>query len=162
VDILNVSYRQVEDMGRVGYTQGITNIILDELNKLDITKRPIHCTDLKRQTLYVKENNEWHKDTAEDLLLNVVVNKTTKKNLVKFLEWVTMDPRRTQPGTKEYDNHIAIMNNCVNTKDKNNLNDYKILANIAKSVYLDKATKDKFLKNSMRPLTEVSEITNDV
>jgi hypothetical protein len=146
VDTLQVTFNEVEDMGRLGYMQGISNIIMNALNKLDITQRPIHCTDLKRQTLYVKENDIWHKDDAEEQIKLVAIKGATKKNISKFKDWIMEDPRRSIPDTREYNSHIQIMSQCLNTGDRDNQNENRIVANIAKMVYLDKATKNLMQK----------------
>jgi hypothetical protein len=65
------------------------NIFVRELNLLDHTKRPIHCSDLKRETLYVKNNNEWTKDKQEtEPVLNSAINKVSKKQSDKIQEWI--------------------------------------------------------------------------
>ena len=143
VDSLEVTFKEVEDMGRLGYMQGISNIIMNGLSKLDITKRPIHCTDLKRQTIYVKDNNKWHKDDACEKIKKAAIYGATKKNIMQFKEWVSADPRRSMPDTKEYNTHVQIMSQCLNIRDIDHKNEDRIISNIAKLVYLDKETKDK-------------------
>ena len=144
VDTLQVTFQEVEDMGKLGYVQGLSNIIVNALNQLDITQRPIHCTDLKRETLYVKENDEWHRDDAKDKLKKIALKGATCKNIVRFKEWVLVEPNRSKPDTKEYNMHIQIMGQCINTGDIDNRNEGRIISNIAKTVYLDKETKDRW------------------
>ena len=63
IDSIKVKISDLESIGKLGYVEGMSNIIIKQLNDTDVNKRPIHCSDSKRETLYVKEENKWKKDT---------------------------------------------------------------------------------------------------
>ena len=77
----------LEDIGKNGYVQGMTNMILSRIKDMDITKRPLHCTDLKRETMYIKDNNEWSKDTPENGKLRQMITIVAKQNCGKITKW---------------------------------------------------------------------------
>ena len=65
VESIKLQVSDLENVGEVGFVEGISNIIVKNLNALDITKRPIHCTDKKRETIYIKDENVWEKDESQ-------------------------------------------------------------------------------------------------
>ncbi len=67
VSSIKLNLDDLENTGRQGYVQGITNIVLKNLNNVEQHMRPLHCSDLKREVLYIKENNEWIKDLKKNL-----------------------------------------------------------------------------------------------
>ena len=66
IENIEVEFKDIENIGKDGYVSGMTNMILSRIRDLDVTKRPLHCTDLKRETMYIKDNDEWSKDTPEN------------------------------------------------------------------------------------------------
>ena len=79
VDSIKLQLSDLEKVGENGYVEGISNIIVKNLKELDINKRPVHCTDKKRETMYIKDENKWEKD-EEKLKLHKVVRKVACKN----------------------------------------------------------------------------------
>ena len=71
---IEIQLKEIENIGNNGYVSGITDIIVSRLKQLDVTKRPVHCTDLKRETLYIKDEDTWNKDTNDN-------TKKTKRKL---------------------------------------------------------------------------------
>ena len=67
---MNINFKDIENIGKNGYVSGMTDMILSRIKDLDVTKRPLHCTDLKRETMYIKDNNEWSKDSPENSKLH--------------------------------------------------------------------------------------------
>ena len=70
IENMEVSFKDIENIGKQGYVTGMTDMILTRIKELDVTKRPLHCTDLKRETMYIKDNNEWSKDTPDNSKLH--------------------------------------------------------------------------------------------
>ena len=68
IESIDVSIMDLKKLGNKGYVEGISNLMINKLNELDITKRPIHCTDVKRNSIYIKDDNEWEKDETEKLM----------------------------------------------------------------------------------------------
>ncbi len=140
INSLKIDTNNVEYTGIHGYVEGITKIFIDGLNQLDIYERPIHCTDLKRETLYIKENEQWEKDNESNSKLKSAINTVVKKNMQEVKNWKDKNPKYDIMETKEYELHIHIMQQSLGggnqeITDRNNL---KIIKNISRHVYLDK------------------------
>ena len=80
IDSINVSVEDLKRVGDRGYVDGISGIIMDHLKNIDITKRPMHCSDVKRETIYIKENNNWEKDSEQKEKLKQIVDEISKIN----------------------------------------------------------------------------------
>jgi hypothetical protein len=80
VDSLKLQLSDLESVGKLGYVNGISNIIVKNLNSLDETKRPIHCTDTKRETIYIKDQDKWEKENQENVKLKKVIKRIANKN----------------------------------------------------------------------------------
>jgi hypothetical protein len=80
VNSIKLTLQDAENVGRLGYVRGISNIIIDNLKALDIYKRPIHCTDSKRDVLYVKDENKWEKETEEFITIRRLIKSVTNLN----------------------------------------------------------------------------------
>jgi hypothetical protein len=99
VDSLKLSLRDLERMGELGYAEGISQAFVNGLNDLDITRRPIHCSDSKREILHIKDHDKWEKDTPNQDRLKDAIKKLSNKNIMILDDW-----RRENPGCTEY-NH---------------------------------------------------------
>lgn len=94
-DFVNSVQLQLEDLettARLGYVDGISRIMIKALNDMDIEKRPIHCSDIKRETVYVKEQNIWEKENSEKRRLKQAVNYIAKQNLSQIQHWKEENP----------------------------------------------------------------------
>ena len=80
IDSIKLQLTDLVRVGEIGYVEGITNIIVNHLNSLDITERPIHCTDKKREVFYIKDENKWEKENDEKKKLRIVIRKVASKN----------------------------------------------------------------------------------
>ena len=137
VESIQLQVSDLERVGEVGYVEGISDIIVSNLNKLDITQRPIHCTDKKRETMYIKDAGKWEKDENTNL-----IRKAIRK--------VTHNNQRLLPQFKEkypdyhnyYSSHSDKVTKVVVETMVNNVPDKeeKIIRNIAKSVVLNRGT----------------------
>ena len=135
LDTIRPTFDELLVMGDVGFVSGISDIFIKRLRALDITKRPIHCTDAKRETIFLKENNVWTKDDNGHSRLNSIIEKVEYRNVVCLHQWCL-------------DNPDAMVNN----HEKNLLRDKiylqtllgdpktreKVVRNIAKEVALDR------------------------
>jgi hypothetical protein len=79
VDSINLQISDLEKVGEIGYVEGISNIIIKNLNALDETKRPLHCTDKKRETIYIKDEGQWEKDDDNKSKFKKTINKINSK-----------------------------------------------------------------------------------
>jgi hypothetical protein len=81
VDSIKLQLSDLEKLGELGYTQGISNIITTNLKALDVTQRPVHCTDKKRETMYIKDENTWEKEDDNKTKLRRAIKKVADKNI---------------------------------------------------------------------------------
>jgi hypothetical protein len=89
---LDVQIDEIEYIGHHGYVNGMTKMIMERLKGMDITKRPIHCTDVKRETMYIKDKDEWSKDTEELTKLRKILNRVTMNNCKTIPKWKSAHP----------------------------------------------------------------------
>ena len=135
VDSLQLQINDLDQMNELGYVNGITRIILNGLNKLDLTKRPLHCSDVKREILYVKENNEWDKEESKTKLNNAITS-VGKNTFRHFPEWMKSHPNCGNTDTADnIEYHSLIKNTLAQTTEENK---NKIAKNIIKDVVIDK------------------------
>ncbi len=102
---INVTIEDMDYLGRAGYVDAVSKVIVDGLNQLDITERPIHCTDAKRNSLYLKDNNEWNKETPDMPNMKKVIQDITLKNTKKMSDWIKENPSYKMvqsPNHKQY------------------------------------------------------------
>ena len=138
VDSIKVQLSDLEKVGELGYVEGISNIIVQNLKELDVNKRPVHCTDKKRETMYIKDEDKWEKD-EERLKLHKVVRKVTCKNQNLIPKFKEIHPDYNKYSSKFSDQYNKIV---VESMGGPGDNDYekeeKIIKNISKQVFIDK------------------------
>ena len=128
IDSINLQLSDLISVGELGYVDGISKIIIDNLNKLDFTERPVNCTDKKRDTIYIKDNNKWEKD-EENKKLNKAVKKVAYKNTMMFPLFKQKYP--------DYNNAESIHSNqysniVIQSLDDSRENNEKVIKNISK------------------------------
>jgi hypothetical protein len=144
LETLQINPQSVEYTGTHGYVNGITKIFMDGLNQLDTYKRPIHCTDLKRETLYIKEEDKWEKDTEEKANFKKALDKVVNRNMAQVRHWEDENPRCKIPETDEYEFYFVIARQSLGGGDHTVTarNNDKIMKAVAGRVYLDKKCKE--------------------
>jgi hypothetical protein len=141
IENIQIQTKELENVGINGYVTGITDIILSRLKQLDVSKRPLHCTDIKRETLYIKDQNEWNRDTEEKTKIKTMITKIAKKNLKQIPVWREQNPECKEPENEKYDFCIKMMRNSLGEIGDEQIKlDEKIIKNIAKQVMVDKNT----------------------
>ena len=137
---LNIQVADLEETGNLGFIEGITRIIVNGLKDVDVTKRPLHCTDLKRETLYIKNDNAWEKENQEKAKLKQAVERVSSMNLHQLKKWQEIHPLFRDTTTKENDMFIHLSTQAIGsyTKEQNERNIDKIMKNIMKEVVIDK------------------------
>jgi len=140
VDSLNVTMKDFETTGRIGYAEGVSQIIINGLKKMDVHKRPVHCTDMKRETMYVKDQDIWEKENQEKTRLIRAVQQIADKNLQVFQEWQKVHPDSKMSNTKENEYLLNLVMTVMGgrTPEEDRKNQEKILRNIAKEVVIEK------------------------
>jgi hypothetical protein len=125
-------------MTKDGYVDTISNIFIQALNKMAITDRPLHCTDLKRETVYIKDNESWNKSTADAPLMNRVITCIEHGCVIEVKNYVDENPQSNELDTPEYNfYHKAYWNSLGAGEDARKLNK-KIYKRVLPEVKLDK------------------------
>jgi len=139
VNSLQVKLKDLEETARLGHSEGVSRIFINGLNELEVNKRPIHCSDAKRETLYIKNKNEWTKDTDKVLLTNAI-KTVSKKNIQQIFEWQKKYPEYNDPSSRQNDKYLKMLCNAMNgsTDDEQEKNMDKIIRIITKEVVIDK------------------------
>jgi len=140
VSSIKISLEDLENTGRQGYIQGVSNIIIKNLNSLEQQLRPLHCSDSKREVLYIKDNNEWTKESDNKPILTKTIKTIANENIKQINKWVQQYPDCTEFNSKKNDLYLKIVSNSMNglTKEEADKNINKIITNVAKNVVIQK------------------------
>jgi hypothetical protein len=139
IDSLKLQLSDLENVGEVGYIEGISNIIIKNLNALDITERPIHCTDKKRETMYIKDEDKWEKEDENKAKLHKLVRKVSNKNINLISEFQKMHPEYRKCSSRVSDQYNKIVIESMGGKGDNEYEkEEKIIKRVAKEVFVDK------------------------
>lgn len=140
VSQLDVGIKDLEETGRLGFAEGISKIFINGLNQISVNDRPIHCSDSKREILYIKNNNEWNKESENKVILTNAIKHVAHKNMKQISEWTKDHPDYKDPDSKENDRYLQIVSEAMSgsTKEETNKNYNKIIKNIAKETVIEK------------------------
>ena len=160
IDSLEINTKSLERTGTHGYVHGISKIFMDGLRKLKLQERPIHCTDLKREVLYIKDNNTWTKDTDDNKQFKKALATVVHRNMIQIVKWVSKrslqpgtayggseeeeNPETSNPESKTYEFYFELARQSMGGGDQDvtDRNNDKILKAIAQEVHLDKKVKE--------------------
>jgi len=137
INNIQISLEDLESVGRNGFVKGISDIVLKELNTLDVTKRPIHCTDLKREVIYLKEEDAWNKDDKDNTKLKNVIRTVEDKNWRKIPEWQQENPEVMVLDSPAYNMREKIMRNICGNENPEILRE-KVVKVLAKETIVEK------------------------
>jgi len=143
VDSIQLQLSDLENVGKLGYVEGISNIITTKLKALDITQRPVHCTDKKREVLYIKDEDKWEKEDGDKIKLRKMIKRVASKNqrlLPKFKE-IHPDCKKSSSPFSDQFNKILI-ESMGGAGDNDLEKEAKIIKNISKIVTIEKEDKD--------------------
>ena len=139
VDSIKLQLSDLERVGEIGYIEGISSIITKNLNALDVTKRPIHCTDKKRETMYIKDEDKWEKEDDEKKKLRKVIKKVADKNARLILNFRERYPDYKNSSSRISDQYNKIIIESMGGPGDNDLEkEDKIIRNITKATTIDK------------------------
>jgi hypothetical protein len=140
VSSLEVKLSDLEETAKKGYTEGVSRIFINGLNELDENKRPIHCSDLKREVLYIKNNDEWKKEDPSKKEITNAIKRVSKKNMNKINEWQKKYPCYKDPESKDNDKYLEMLSGVMggSTDEEQKKNMEKIKRNITKEVVIEK------------------------
>lgn len=136
IDSLKITLEDLDYSRKNGLVKGITDVMVKGLKELDITKRPIHCTDKKRETMYIKENARWDKDDTHDKMRNVII-KVARKERNALKDWVEENPNWMETEAKQME-YLTIMRNVCEPVEDDDKNNKKIIRNLTTNVFVDK------------------------
>jgi hypothetical protein len=137
VNSLKMKLTDLETFGKLGYSEGISAIFIRGLKELDIFKRPIHCSDLKREIMYVRDKDTWEKEKNK---IKLAIDYIAHQNVVQIPAWIEKNPDAMDYETKKHSEYIQILSESMGGKlCEDNENKYnKIMKNIAKEVLIEK------------------------
>ena len=140
VDSIKMNLSDLENFAHLGYADGVSNIFAKGIKELGVHLRPIHCSDSKRETLYIKNNDEWIKETDDKPIITKAIKKVAFKNIKQINEWVKENPACKDPRTKKFDQYNKIVMNAMSgvTEEEQKNNIEKIVKNVTKSVTIEK------------------------
>jgi hypothetical protein len=140
VDSLQLQLSDLEKVGELGYVEGISNIIIKNLNALDVTLRPVHCTDKKRETMYIKDEDKWEKEDENKIKLHKMVRKVANKNINLISDFKEMYPDWKKSTSKVSDQFNKIIIESMGGPGDNEYeNEEKVIKKLAKEVFIDKS-----------------------
>lgn len=139
VDSIKLQLTDLEKMGEVGYAKGISSIITSNLKSMDITKRPVHCTDKKRETMYIKDENKWEKEDDNKTKLRKVIKRIADKNIKLLPLFREKNPEYKNSSSKISDKYDKMVIEVMGGIGNNDLEkEDNIIHNISKCVGIDK------------------------
>ena len=136
VNSIQLNLTDLENVERDGYVKGMSNILINNLQKTDLYKRPVHCSDVKRDTLYVKENNEWERDGPDHPKMVNAVLAVEHKNVALVSEWAKANPRCMNSSSKENERYMKLSKAATDGEKEGNI--AKVIKRVAKNVAIDK------------------------
>ena len=140
VNQLQVGIKALEETGRLGFSEGISKIFINGLKQIDVTDRPVHCSDSKRETLYIKDNNQWNKEDEDKSLLTNAIKHVAHKNMKQISEWTKEHPEYNDSDSRQNDKYLKIVYESMSggSQEETNKNYNKIIKNIAKETIIEK------------------------
>ena len=136
IDSLKITLDDLLFSKNNGITRGVTDIMMKKLKELDIYKRPIHCTDIKRDTMYIKDEDKWHKDNNHDMFKNTII-KVANKERSALQQWAIDNPGWMETEQKQIQYLTMVRSICEPIETYSNY-ERKIIKKIGKEILVDK------------------------
>jgi len=134
---IEVSQDDLHNTGQLGFVDGISKIILDNLKQLSINERPIHCTDIKRETMYIKDEDKWNKE-EDDTKLRNAIQTVSRKSMKTLNDWKQVNPDY-EDGDSEFSQECLSMQRHSVAGDDREVYFPKVARLVAKEVIVDKS-----------------------
>ena len=140
VESIKLQLTDLERVGQIGYVEGISKVFINNLKDIDYTKRPIHCSDEKRETIYIKDENQWTKDDENKTGLTKAIKHVANKNIKMIPVWTKENPDYNDAESKTNDKYFKLVFNSMSgsTKEEADKNYEKIVKNIIKETVIEK------------------------
>ena len=140
INSLQLTTHDFETTGKLGFVNGISKIFISQLKKVDVVCRPLHCTDLKRETLYIKDNDKWEKDTDEKKKLKWAVNRIAQLNLNQIQQWQEKYPDCIENNTPANEKFTELALVALGGRGEEEIDKFneKIMKNVIREIVVDK------------------------
>ena len=140
INSIQIQLEDLEETGRLGYVDGISRVVINNLNDSHTHKRPLHCTDSKREIMYIKNNDLWIKENENKDMIKNMIKQVANKNIRKIPEWVQAHPGCLKSDSRQNDKYLKIVSNSMSgiTEEEQKHNINKIISKIAKQVIINK------------------------
>jgi hypothetical protein len=135
---INLKESDLDEFGRMGYVEGMSKLFIDSLKQTNVFKRPIHCSDARRETLYIKHADKWEREGPENTKLTNAVRVVEHKNIMLVNEWAKQNPRCEDSTTKENTQYINMSRAVLDGDDRNIA---KVIKKVAKEVVIEKPNR---------------------
>ena len=135
---LELTMNDLVETGKLGYVDGISRIFVKALKDMDVTERPIHCTDIKRETVYIKDDNKWEKEEDTKLKLKKTIRNIENKNLKMLPKWQEENPECMDMESKKCDEFMELSITALGGQEDKDKSEKKIMKNILKEVIINK------------------------
>jgi hypothetical protein len=139
IESLKITLEDLQYSRSNGLVQGISNVMIRGLKELDVYKRPIHCTDVKRDTMYIKDKEKWEKDEKHEKMKNTII-KIANKERNAISSWVDINPDWFDTEAKQME-YLTLVNKVCEPIENDIKNEKKIIKNIGKEIVLNKETE---------------------
>jgi hypothetical protein len=140
VDSLKLQLSDLESVGELGFVDGLSNIIVKNLNALDVHQRPVHCSDKKRDVMYIKDEDKWEKENEDKRKLRKAIKHIAHKNSKLIPEFKIKHPDCGKSDSKYSDQYNKLVIEAMGGHgDNDSEKEDKIIRNIAKEVFIDKS-----------------------
>lgn len=138
VDSLQLQLSDLESVGDLGFVEGISKIIIKNLKALDESERPIHCTDKKRESFYIKHDDKWEKEDDNKTHIRQAINHIAHENTLLIPQWKAKHPDYLDSSSCYSDKYNNMVIEVLGGEHSNHVNENKIIKKIAKEVIIDK------------------------
>jgi len=136
VNSIQLNTDDLENVGKLGYVEGMSNILITNLNKTELHKRPVHCSDIKRETLYVKDADKWECDGPDHAKMTNAVLAVEHKNVSLMGEWAALHPKCMNSNTNDNNRYFKLSKIVTDGAKDGNIS--KVIRRVAKNVLIDK------------------------
>ncbi len=136
VNSIQLNTDDLESVGKLGYVEGMSNILITNLNKTELHKRPVHCSDIKRETLYVKDEDKWERDGPDHAKMTNAVLAVEHKNVRLMGEWAAQHPRCMDSNSNDNVKYFKLSKTITDGAQDGNIS--KVIKRVAKNVVIDK------------------------
>jgi hypothetical protein len=138
---IQVNMNDLIQTGKLGYVDGMSRIFVNALKDMDVTERPIHCTDIKRETVYIKDQDKWEKDEDNKDKLKKTIRTIENKNLKMLPKWQEENPEHRNLESKKSNEFMELSITALGGQDDKDKSEKKIMKNILKEVILEKKSQ---------------------